>query len=398
MTFQIDTVRAAFPALCEGAAHFDAPGGTLVPAAVADAVRDTLVSATCQRGTITPAERRTDAIVLGARQAMADLLGVDPAGVVFGRSMTQLTFDFARTIATSWAPGDEVVVSRLDHDANIRPWVYAAERAGATVRYAEFDPNTGEVTADDVETQLSERTRLVAITAASNIIGTRPAIREIAGRVHAQGALLYVDGVHNTPHAFVDMVEMGADFYVCSPYKFCGPHLGVLAAAPVLLEALIPEKLLPSTNTVPERFEIGTLPWELLAGATAAVEFLAGLGDTVPTRRERLRSGMTALEAHEDGLRRKLEAGLAAHARVTVYSRAQVRTPTLLFTVDDMEPLEVTRRLGEFNINAPAGSFYALEASRALGLEDAGGVRLGLAPYSCAEDVDRVLKALGTII
>lgn len=398
MTFQIDAIREAFPALREGAAHFDAPGGTLAPSVVADAVRDALTSATCQRGTITPAERRTDAIVVGARKAAGDLLGVDPGGVVFGRSMTQLTFDFARTIAASWSAGDEVVVSRLDHDANIRPWVYAAQRVGATVRYVEFDPATGEVTADDVELQLSDRTRLVAITAASNLIGTRPPIREIADRVHARGALLYVDGVHNTPHAFVDAPAMGADFYVCSPYKFCGPHHGVLAASPALLETLAPEKLLPSANTVPERFELGTLPWELLAGTTAAVEFLAGLGDAAPTRRERLASGMTALAAHEDALRRKIEAGLAEHSRITLYSRAQVRTPTLLFTVDGMEPRAVSGRLGEFSINAPASSFYALEASRALGLGEAGGVRLGLAPYSCVGDVDRLLEALRSIL
>ncbi|TDB38044.1 MAG: cysteine desulfurase-like protein [Actinobacteria bacterium] len=398
MAFQVDAVRAAFPALREGAAHFDAPGGTLMPTVVAEAVRDTMVSATCQRGTITPAERRTDAIVLGARAAIADLLGMDAGGVVFGRSMTQLTFDFARALAQTWAPGDEVVVSRLDHDANIRPWVYAATHAGATVRYAEFDTATGEVTADDVERQLSDRTRLVAITAASNLIGTRPAIREIAERVHARGALLYVDGVHNTPHAFVDVAEMGADVYVCSPYKFCGPHHGVLVASQALLETLSPEKLLPSTNTVPERFELGTPPWELMAGTAAAVDFLASFGEPATTRREQLRSAMAALAAHEDALRHTLEAGLAEHSRITVYSRAQVRTPTLLFTVDGMEPIEVTRRLAEFNINAPAGSFYALEASRALGLGDAGGVRLGLAPYSCAEDIARVLEALDAII
>ena len=398
MTFPIDAIREAFPALCEDVAHFDAPGGTLVPAVVAEAIRDSLSSATCQRGTITPTERRTDAIVLGARQAMADLLGVEPAAVVFGRSMTQLTFDFARTIAESWSAGDEIVVSRLDHDANIRPWVYAAKRAGAIVRYAEFDPATSELTVDAVEQQLSDRTRLVAVTAASNLIGTRPPVKAIAERVHARGALLYVDGVHNTPHAFVDVPDMGADFYTCSPYKFCGPHHGVLVAAPALLETLTPEKLLPSTNTVPERFELGTLPYELLAGTTAAVEFLANIAEPALSRREQLASAMAAIAGHEDGLRGQLEAGLAEHSRITIYSRAQVRTPTLLFTVDGMEPLEVTARLAEFNINAPASSFYALEASHALGLGDAGGVRLGLAPYSSGEDIDRVLEALGSII
>jgi len=399
MTFQVDGIRDEFPALHEGAAHFDAPGGSLIPAVVAEAVRDTLESATCQRGSITIAERRTSDIVLTARQAVADLLGADPAGVVFGRSMTQLTFDFSRTLAQSWRAGDEIVVTRLDHDANIRPWIYAAKSVGVEVRWIEFDPASSEITVEDVEEQLTDRTRLVAITAASNLIGTRPPIKEIAERVHERGALLYVDGVHNTPHVLVDVSEMGADFYSCSPYKFCGPHCGVLVASPALLETLAPDKLLPSASTVPEQFELGTLPYELLAGTTAAVDFLAGLGDSSSSsRRAQLESSMPALEQHEDALRRLIEDGLAEHPRITAYSLAQVRTPTLLFTVDGMEPQEVSARLGRFNINAPAGSFYALEASRRLGLGEAGGIRLGLAPYSCADDVDRLLEALRIII
>ena len=399
MTFQVDGIRDEFPALHEGAAHFDAPGGSLIPAVVAEAVRDTLESATCQRGSITIAERRTSDIVLTARQAVADLLGADPAGVVFGRSMTQLTFDFSRTLAQSWRAGDEIVVTRLDHDANIRPWIYAGKSVGVEVRWIEFDPASSEITVEDVEEQLTDRTRLVAITAASNLIGTRPPIKEIAERVHERGALLYVDGVHNTPHVLVDVSEMGADFYSCSPYKFCGPHCGVLVASPALLETLAPDKLLPSASTVPEQFELGTLPYELLAGTTAAVDFLAGLGDSSSSsRRAQLESSMPALEQHEDALRRLIEDGLAEHPRITAYSLAQVRTPTLLFTVDGMEPQEVSARLGRFNINAPAGSFYALEASRRLGLGEAGGIRLGLAPYSCADDVDRLLEALRIII
>ena len=399
MTFESKAIRDAFPALCEGAAHFDAPGGSLVPAVVADAVRDALASAVCQRGSNTMAERRTDAIVLAARQAMGDLLGADPAGIIFGRSMTQLTFDLSRTLAKTWRTGDEIVVSRLDHDANIRPWLYAAQRAGVTVRWIEFDPATSEIKVEDVTAQLSERTRLVAITAASNLIGTRPPIPEIAAKVHEAGALIYVDGVHNTPHAFVDVAEMGADFYACSPYKFCGPHLGVLAAAPSLLQTLDPDKLLPSVNAVPERFELGTPAFELYAGTTAAVEFLAGLGrDPAPSRRARLEASLAAMGEHEDALRRVIEVRLAQHPRVTVYSRAQSRTPTLLFTVGGMEPREVSARLGALDINVPSGNFYALEASRALGLGDAGGVRIGLAPYNSADDVDRLLDALDAII
>jgi cysteine desulfurase family protein (TIGR01976 family) len=399
MTLQADAIRDEFPALHEGAAHFDAPGGSLIPTVVAEAVRDTLESAVCQRGSITIAECRTNDIVLSARQAVADLLGADPGGVVFGRSMTQLTFDFSRTLAKSWRAGDEIVVSRLDHDANIRPWIYAAKNTGVEVRWIDFDPATSEITVEDVEKRLTDRTRLVAITAASNLIGTRPPIKEIAERVHERGALLYVDGVHNTPHALVDVSEMGADFYSCSPYKFCGPHCGVLVASPVLLETLAPDKLLPSASTVPERFELGTLPYELLAGTTAAVNFLASLGDcSSSSRRAQLESSMTAIEQHEDGLRRLIEDGLAEHPRITAYSLARVRTPTLLFTVDGMEPREVSARLGQFNINAPAGSFYALEASRRLGLGEAGGIRLGLAPYSSTDDVDRLLEALRIII
>jgi cysteine desulfurase family protein (TIGR01976 family) len=399
MPFSIETVRAQFPALCEGAAHFDAPGGSLVPATVADAVRDALASAVCQRGANTLAERRTDAIVLAARSAMADLLGADPAGVVFGRSMTQLTFDFSRTIAKSWQPGDEIVVSRLDHDANIRPWIYAAERAGATVRWIEFDPATTEIAVEDVEAQLSDRTQLVAVTAASNLVGTRPPIAEIARKVHEHDALLYVDGVHNTAHAFVDVAAMGADFYCCSPYKFCGTHHGVLAAAPALLETLTPDKLLPSGNTVPERFELGTLPFELLAGTAAAVDFLAGMaGSAAPSRRARLEASTAAIEEHEDGLRHSIEGGLAKHPAITLHSRARLRTPTLLFSVEGIASSEISSRLAAANINAPAGSFYALEASKHLGLGEAGAVRVGLAPYNDAIDVDRLLEALDAIL
>lgn len=399
MPFSVDTVRGAFPALQEGAAHFDAPGGSLVPAVVADAVRQTLASAINQRGTYTKADRRTLETVRLARLAMADLLGGDPAGVIFGRSMTQMTFDMARALAKGWRPGDEIVVSRLDHDANIRPWIYAAESAGATVRWAEFDPATGELTAADIEEQLSDRTRLVAVTAASNLIGTRPPIAQIAEKVHARGALLYVDGVHYTAHEFVDLGLMGADFFACSPYKFCGPHCGVLVAAPELLETIEPDKLLPSVNTVPERFELGTPAFELMAGTTAAVDFLAGLtGSSAPSRRERLRASFSAIAEHEDGLRRAIEEGLAQFPQVTVYSRAMLRTPTLLFTVDGMAPGEVSAKLGEFDVNAPASNFYALEASRHLGLGDAGGVRVGLAPYCTENDVDRLLGGLGTIL
>jgi cysteine desulfurase family protein (TIGR01976 family) len=394
MTYDIAAVRAQFPALRSGTAHFDGPGGTQVPEPVARAVAETLTSSIANRGRVTAAERLADDVVLGARSAVADLLGADPRGVVFGRSATQLTFDLARTLAAGWGPGDEVVVSRLDHDANVRPWVHAAEAVGATVRWVAFDPATGELTVDDVAEVLTERTKLVAVTGASNLIGTRPPVAEIAALVHGAGALLAVDGVHLTAHVAVDARALGADFFTCSPYKFLGPHCGVLAADPGLLETLAPAKLLPSSDAVPERFELGTLPYELLAGTTAAVDFLAGLAESDGTRRERLLAAMAALEQHEDGLREHLEAGLAELPGVRLWSRAAHRTPTLLLTFDGHAAADAFRFLAERGVNAPAGHFYAIEASRWLGLGDTGGLRAGLAPYTDTDDVDRLIAGL----
>jgi cysteine desulfurase family protein (TIGR01976 family) len=394
MSYDVAALRARFPALRAGIAHFDGPGGTQVPESVARAVAETLTSPIANRGRVTAAERTADDVVLGARQAMADLLGADPRGVVFGRSATQLTFDLARTLSAGWGPGDEVVVSHLDHDANVRPWIRAAETVGATVCWIDFDPATGDLTADDVAAVLSERTRLVAVTGASNLIGTRPPVAEIAGLVHDAGALLAVDGVHLTAHAPVDVEALGADFFTCSPYKFLGPHCGVLAATPSLLETLSPAKLLPSNDDVPERFELGTLPYELLAGATAAVDFLAGLTPAEGNRRERLVAAMSTLEAYEDELREHLEKELTALPGVRLWSRAMHRTPTLLLTFDDRDAADAHRFLAERGVNAPAGSFYAIEASRWLGLGDIGGLRVGLAPYTDRDDVDRLLAGL----
>jgi cysteine desulfurase family protein (TIGR01976 family) len=394
MTYDVAAVRARFPALQMGTAHFDGPGGTQVPDAVARAVAETLTSPIANRGQVTAAERLADAVVRDARQALSDLLGADPRGVVLGRSATQLTFDVSRALAAGWGPGDEVVVSRLDHDANVRPWVIAAGAAGATVRWVPFDPATGELTVDDVTEVLTERTTLVAVTGASNLIGTRPPVAAIAERAHAVGALLAVDGVHLTAHAPVDVRALGADLYTCSPYKFLGPHCGVLAADPALLESLTPAKLLPSTDDVPERFELGTLPYELMAGTTAAIDFLAGLAPAGGSRRERLLSAMAMLEEYEDGLREHLEAGLAALPGVRIRSRAASRTPTLLLTFDGRDPADAYRFLAERGVNAPAGSFYAIEASRWLGLGDTGGVRVGLAPYTDRDDADRLIDGL----
>lgn len=305
----------------------------------------------------------------------------------------------SRTLAKTWSPGDEVVVTRLDHDANIRPWTQAAERAGATVRWADFDPATGELTVDAIRAVLSERTRLVAVTAASNLIGTRPDIPAISRLAHEAGALAYVDGVHHAAHTLLDLERLGADFYICSPYKFLGPHHGVLAARPELLRTLHPDKLLPSTDAVPERFELGTLPYEFLAGTRAAIDFLAGMdAQATGTRRQRLAASYAGLEAHEHALRTQLDKGLAALDGITIHSRAADRTPTLLLTFAAHGTVDAYRFLAERGVHAPSGSFYAIEASRRLGLGDTGGLRIGLAPYNDAEDVDRLLAGLADFL
>jgi cysteine desulfurase family protein (TIGR01976 family) len=394
VTYDVQAVRDHFPALKAGYAHFDGPGGSQVPEAVAETVARTMMSPLANRGRVTAAERAADDIVLDARAAMADLLGADAGGIVFGRSMTQLTFDVARALAATWSPGDEVVVTRLDHDANIRPWVLAAEAVGAAVRWADFDPATGDLTEDAIAAVLSPRTRLVAVTAASNLIGTRPPVRAITDLAHEAGALAYVDGVHYSAHTGVDVQALGADFYSCSPYKFLGPHCGVVAAAPALWETLHPWKLAPSTDAVPERFELGTLPYELLAGTTVAVDFLAGIAPGTGSRRERLLVSMHAVETHEDALRARIEVGLAELPGVTLYSRAAHRTPTLLVGLPGRREQEAYAFLAERGVNAPASSFYALEASRRLGLGDTGALRIGLAPYVDDADVDRLLEGL----
>jgi cysteine desulfurase family protein (TIGR01976 family) len=394
MPLDVAAVRSHFPALAEGAAHFDGPGGSQTPDVVADAVRSTLVSAIANRGTVTTAEQTAERTVQAGRAAMADLLGADPGGVVFGRSMTQLTFDLARTFAKDWDREDEVVVSRLDHDANVRPWVIAAESAGARVRFIDFDAETSELTVEHVAAQLSSRTRLVAVTGASNLIGTRPDLPGIADLVHDAGALLYVDGVHLTAHCTVDLAATGADLFACSPYKFFGPHCGVVAAAPALLEQLHPDKLIPSTDAVPERFELGTLPYELLAGTAAAVDFIASLAGEGSSRRERIATAMALVEEHEDRLRARVEQSVAGLPGVTVHSRAKHRTPTLLLTFASRPATEAYRFLAESGVNAPAGSFYAWEPAHRLGLGAAGGLRIGLSPYNDDTDVDRLLDGL----
>jgi cysteine desulfurase family protein (TIGR01976 family) len=398
--YDVQALRAHFPSLAGGTAYFDGPGGTQTPDVVGEAMRHTITRPLSNRGRLTLAERNADDVVLAARAAVADLLGGAPEGVVFGRSMTQLTFDISRAMAKDWEPGDEIVVSKLDHDANVRPWVIAAESVGVTVKWAEFDPATGELEPSAITSLLTEDTRLVAVTAASNLIGTRPDLPAIAAGVRDAGALLYVDGVHHTAHVSTDIAELGADFYVCSTYKLLGPHCGALVAAPELLEGLDPDKLVPATNQVPERFELGTLPYELMAGTTAAIDFIASLGQGSgdgADRKTRLRNAFAAIEAHEDRLRERLDDGLSL-LPVVVHSRARRRTPTVLLTFPGAEAAEVSIALADRDINAPASSFYAWETSHHLGLGPEGGLRVGLAPYTTEDEIDRLVTALSEVL
>ncbi len=427
-------VRASFPALDEGVAHFDGPGGSQVPTQVARAIADAMCAGLANRGSVTAAEKRADAIVVGARQAIADLVGCTAAGVVFGRSMTALTYDMARALAKEWGPRDEVVVTRLDHDANVRPWVQAAERAGATVRWAEFDPDSAELPVGAVAGQLGERTRLVAVTGASNLVGTRPDLAGIATAVHDVGALLFVDGVHLTPHAPVDVAALGADFLFCSPYKFFGPHMGFMFGRIDLLDGLRPYKVAPSSDHSPHRWETGTGNHEGMAGLVAAIDYIADLGsghiegatgldrqppgeggfegpdegDPAPhsrltgtdDRRAALIRAGRAIAGWETGLTVRWLEGLTLLPGVRLYGiadpgRPGERTPTFAVRVGDLHPRSVAEALGRAGIFVWDGNYYAQKLMARLDLEGSGGaVRIGFCHLNTLDEVDLVLDEI----
>jgi cysteine desulfurase family protein (TIGR01976 family) len=399
MSLDVDRIRSEYPALTEGYLHFDGAGGTQPAEPVIAAVTRAMRTAVSNRGTGFEPARRSGQIVANARAAVADLVGGSPAGVVFGPSATALTYLVARTLSQGWTSTDEIVVSRLDHDANVRPWVQAAAHAGARVRWADVDPATGRLPVGQYQDLINAGTRLVAVTAASNANGAVPAVRQIADLAHRAGALTYVDGVHATAHRPVDVAALGADFYVTSAYKWSGPHYAAVVARPEVWEPLHPVKLVPSPAQAPDRFEYGTLSFELLAGITAAVDYLAGLapGDET-TRRGRLTAGMTAVAAYEKELAAKLAAGLAGIDRVTVVPAPADRCPTLAFRVAGQSPAETARILGDQGICVSNGDYYAVEFFTALGLRETGGaVRASIYHYNTADEIDRLLEALQKI-
>jgi cysteine desulfurase family protein (TIGR01976 family) len=399
MTLDVAAVRAAYPALADGYAYLDGAAGTQVPGSVIDAISAAYRSGLGNTGGAFPASLRSDIVTAECRRAIADLTGGVAEGVILGPNMTTLTYRLAGTLARAWGSGDEVVVSRLDHDANIRPWVQAAARAGAAVRWAEVELPAGELLVEQYDSLLSERTVLVAVTAASNVLGTRPSLAEITARARAVGALSYVDGVHATPHGPTDMAALGADFYATSAYKWSGPHVGAVVADPGLLESLHPDKLEPAPGTVPDRFERGTPPFADFAGVTAAVEHLASLDPSAAgTRRERVLASMAAAQDHEQALFKVMLDGLGAMGKVTLYGKAHHRTATAFFTVAGRTPADVAAHCAGRKVNVWDGDNYAWEVTGMLGIRDAGSaVRAGLVHYNDRSDVDRLLAAVAEI-
>ncbi len=394
----IDQIRSEFPGLVAGTVALDGAAGTLVPTAVVEAVADALrFSMANTHGQFAASVRSTDTVV-AARHAVADLVGGTPDGVVFGPNMTTLTFHLADALSAGWRSGDEIIVTALDHDANIRPWVLAAERAGAIVRWAEFDLASGELPAETFDDLINGRTRLIAVTAASNAIGTKPDVRAISDRAHAAGALTYVDGVHATSHGPVDVALLGADFYAFSTYKLFGPHVGVVVADPALLDSLTPAKLAPAPEAVPERFERGTPAFELLAGVNAAIDWLAGLADSAGGRRERILAALGATEDHLNALLQRALGGFAEIGGVHVLGAPRRRTSTISFVVDGFPPEEAARRFADQGISVWNGDNYAYELMYRYGLRDSGGaIRASMVLYNDRSDVDRLIEAVAEL-
>jgi cysteine desulfurase family protein (TIGR01976 family) len=377
--------RTRFPGLGDGWARLDGAAGTqMVDDAIEEMAAWMRSGHSANHGGAFQAAERTDALVDEARASVARLLGAGPEGVVFGPSMTALTMRFAAAACRALQPGDEIVLTRLDHDANVAPWLIAAARAGVEVRFAEPERQTLELPAAAVEAVLSPRTRWVAVTAASNAVGTIPDLPGIVEAAHAAGARVFVDAVHATPHRAIDVGAMGCDALACSAYKWFGPHIGILWARPELLSELSPDKLRPSPDTVPERWELGTLPFESLIGVRAAADFVVGLD------RE-------ALRAHEDRLLAQMVEGLGALDGVTIHGAARDRTATVMFTVAGHSAHDVALHLAQAEIAVWHGNYYALELSRWLGLEPDGALRAGVVAYNDGDDVDRLLEAVAEL-
>jgi cysteine desulfurase family protein (TIGR01976 family) len=393
-------IRSHFPALerrhdGQPVAYFDGPGGTQVPRPVVEAMADYLYRHNANTHWAFPSSHETDEIIADARRAVADLLNASPGEVAFGANMTTLTLHLARALGRRWGPGDEVVVTELDHHANVDPWRALERERGVAVRVARMIPEAVQIDLEDLGRRITERTRLVAIGAASNALGTINDVARVARLAHAAGALVFVDAVHYAPHRLVDVRAMGCDFLACSAYKFYGPHVGVLYGRHDLLRALDVPRLQPAPDAAPERLETGTQNHEGIAGTAAAVEFLASLADGA-TRRDRLREAFGALHERGMALTRRLWEGLSEIGGTRPYGPppTEPRTPTVSFTVDGIPPGDVCRRLADRGLFASHGDFYASTAVGRLGLAGGGLVRVGCACYTTEEEIDRLLDTV----
>jgi cysteine desulfurase family protein (TIGR01976 family) len=393
-------IRRQFPALQGGAVFLDGPGGTQVPRRVIDAVTHYLTACNANHGGPFTTSRESDALLDAAHAACADFVNASsPREVVFGANMTSLTFQVSRALARTWEPGDAVVVTRLDHDANVRPWVLAARDAGAEVRWVDVREG-GTLDEEGLERHLADgRAKLVALTCASNAIGTMPDVARLTQQAQAAGALVYLDAVHYAPHGPIDVRASGCDFLACSAYKFFGPHVGVLYGRLAHLESLPAYKVRPAPEEPPGRWMTGTQNHEGIAGTAAALAYLMSLGSG-PTRRERLVSAMSAIREHETGLARFLLAELAKRPAWRVWGLTgeetlTARAPTVAITHRDRPARAVAEHLAEREIYAWHGNFYAQELAERLGVEATGGfVRLGLVHYNTREEIERLLEAL----
>jgi len=411
MTFPIDAVRSRFPALAvtdhgRPRIYFDAPGGTQVCSEAIEAMRRHLIEGTANAGGAFATSRAVDTLSRDAHRAVADLIGADPDEVAFGPNMTSLTFAVSRALAREWEKGDELVLTRLDHDANVSPWLAVAEDRDLTVRWIDLDPASGRLKLNALADMLSPRTKLVAIGGASNALGTIADLDEVVRTVRENSsALVYVDAVQLAPHVMLDVEALGCDLLAFSPYKLFGPHAGVLWCRRNLAEGLHAYKVRPAGSQSARRFETGTPSFEAQAGVIGMVDYIDWLGSTVSpgldTRRERLCAAFTACVAYEAELGLRLLDGLARFNSVRLYGPGDMkdRVPTFAFTVEGHSPAAVIKHLAGHGIFAWAGHFYAVETITRLGLEKAGGlVRVGLCHYNAREEVDRFILAMAELL
>jgi cysteine desulfurase family protein (TIGR01976 family) len=379
-------------------AYFDGPGGTQVPQAVVEAMTDYLLQHNANTHWSFPSSQETDAVIAAARDALADFLHASPNEIVFGANMTTLTFHLARALERTYGSGDEMVITELDHHANVAPWRALEKERGLTIRQVRMVPETGQLDWEHFAQQINARTRLVALGAASNAIGTINDVRRAADLAHAVGAQIFVDAVHYAPHRLVDVRAMDCDFLSCSAYKFYGPHLGILYGRHDLLQSLDFPKLMPAPDTAPERAETGTQNHEGIAGAAAAVDFLAALAPGA-NRRAGLEAAFQELEERGDLLIRQLWDGLGTIEGVRTFGSPpnEPRTPTIAFAVAGLPAREVARRLAEQAVFVSDGDFYATTVVERLGLAGEGLVRAGCACYTSAEEVERLIDGVRCI-